>query len=386
MTPSATPFEGCQRWPGKALTLYILRDFLDATGFGPFELNATDTAINSNAEDYRAREDILAAYVLGRYENSFARVIAGVRVERTRSRTNGNLVTLIEEEDEDGEDIEIVTVDPVSFSRSYTDWLPSINLRAEASDDIILRAAVYRSVVRPNFEQAAPRFLLEDDEGEFGNPDLNPYRAWNFDLGVEYYFAPKAVLQAGFFAKTIDGYIVTTVVEDAVFNGIAFDEATIPVNADRASVVGLELAYSHAFTSLPAPFDGLLVNLNYTFTDARVDVLGRRVPLPASSKHNFNAILGYEKDGFSFRIAGTFRDKYLDELGEEPETDRYIRSHFQMDLSARYQVTKNVQLFADLVNLNNAKFTAYQRGPGGDRLLQFEEYRWTGKFGVRASF
>lgn len=370
------PITGRQAW----------RDFLEENGYGPFELNDTDTSITSNAEDFRTREDILAGYILGRYENSFARVIAGVRVERTRTQSSGNLVTLSVEEDEEGEEIETVTVDPVSFRRSYTDWLPSINLRAVASDAIILRAAVYRSVVRPNFEQAAPRFLLEDDEGEFGNPDLDPYRAWNFDLAAEYYFAPKAVLQAGFFAKTISGYIVNTVVEDAEFNGIAFDVAVIPVNADRASVVGLEVAYNHAFTGLPAPFDGLLVNLNYTFTDARVDVLGRRVPLPASSKHNFNAILGYEKDGFSFRVAGTFRDKYLDALGEDAETDRMIRSHFQLDMSARYQITRNFQLFADLVNLNNAKFTAYQRGEGGDRLLQFEEYRWTGKFGVRATF
>jgi hypothetical protein len=30
---------------------------------------------------------------------------------------------------------------------------------------------------------------------------------------------------------------------------------------------------------------------------------------------------------------------------------------------------------------------AFQRGPGNeDRLLQFEEYSWTGKIGFRASF
>ena len=36
--------------------------------------------------------------------------------------------------------------------------------------------------------------------------------------------------------------------------------------------------------------------------------------------------------------------------------------------------------------LHNAKYTAYQRGPEGDRLLQFEEYQSTVKFGVRANF
>jgi TonB-dependent receptor len=362
------------------------RDWLRANGYGQFELNDIDTTIASNAEDYRAKEDILAAYVLGRFENEWARLIAGVRVERTKTRTDGNLVTYEETTDANGDDVEIVTVTPLAFARSYTDWLPSLNLRAEAGNDLILRAGIYRSVVRPNFAQFAPRFFLEDGEAEFGNPELDPYRAWNFDLAAEWYFAPKAVLQAGLFAKSISGYIVNTELSDGSFNGVDYDEAVIPINADRGKVFGLEFAYSQAFTQLPAPFDGLLVNFNYTYTDARVDVLGRNVPLPASSRHNFNAVGGYEKGGFSFRLAGTFRDRYLDELGGDDESDRYVQPHFQLDMSARYKITKNFQIFVDLVNINNAKYTAYQRGPEQDRLLQFEEYQTTVKFGVRASF
>jgi hypothetical protein len=38
------------------------------------------------------------------------------------------------------------------------------------------------------------------------------------------------------------------------------------------------------------------------------------------------------------------------------------------------------------VNLNDATYTAYQEGPDRDRLLQFEEYSWTAKFGVKANF
>ncbi len=362
------------------------RDWLKTNGYGDFERNDVGSTVVSNAEDYRAREDILAAYVLGRFENDWARLIGGVRVERTRARTEGNLVTLEETTDANGDDVEIVTVSPLSFARSYTDWLPSLNLRAEAGKDIILRAGVYRSVVRPNFGQFAPRFLLEDGEAEFGNPGLDPYRAWNLDLAAEWYFAPKAALQAGLFAKTISGYIVNAEFEEGEFNGVAYEQAIIPVNADRGQIFGVELAYNHAFTRLPAPFDGLLVNLNYTFTDARVDVLGRNVPLPAASRHNFNAVAGYEKNGISFRVAGTFRDRFLDELGSDDETDRYVQPHFQVDMSARYRIAPNFQLFADLINVNNAKFTAFQRGPEGDRLLQFEEYRMTVKCGVRANF
>ncbi len=55
-------------------------------------------------------------------------------------------------------------------------------------------------------------------------------------------------------------------------------------------------------------------------------------------------------------------------------TDRYVRPHFQLGLSAKYRMTPNIQLFAEMVNLNNAKYTACQRGAGGDLLPQLEEY------------
>ena len=48
--------------------------------------------------------------------------------------------------------------------------------------------------------------------------------------------------------------------------------------------------------------------------------------------------------------------------------------------------SQNFQLFAELVNINDATYTAYQKGPGRERLLQYEEYGWTAKFGFKANF
>jgi outer membrane receptor protein involved in Fe transport len=137
---------------------------------------------------------------------------------------------------------------------------------------------------------------------------------------------------------------------------------------------------------LPAPFDGLLANINYTYTNARGDVLGRRIPLPSASKHTANFVLGYEKGPVSLRAAASYRDQFLDELGEGPDQDRYVRPLFQVDVTAKYRITDNFQLFFNVVNLNNATFTAYQNGPSQRRLLQFETYQRTFKFGATANF
>ncbi len=88
----------------------------------------------------------------------------------------------------------------------------------------------------------------------------------------------------------------------------------------------------------------------------------------------------------SLRLSGAGRSSYLDKLGGDAESDRYVKSHFEVDASAKYRINQNFQIFCELVNLNDATYTAYQKGTDRDRLLQYEEYSWTVKFGVKANF
>ena len=81
-----------------------------------------------------------------------------------------------------------------------------------------------------------------------------------------------------------------------------------------------------------------------------------------------------------------YRDLYLDELGDSPEEDRYVEDHLQLDLSAKYRVTAQLQVFAQFVNLGDEPYVAYQPGPGSKRLLQYEEYSWTSNLGFRFNF
>jgi TonB-dependent receptor len=377
----------------------LVRAFNSANA-GLFELNEIDTAFESNVEDFEVNEDIYAAYVMGRWSTDRTTFIAGVRMEHTEDDLSGNLTEIVEEgATRDGVVLEddTVFVTPVEHENSYTDWLPSANLKFEAAEDVILRAGVFKSVVRPGISKIAPRFIVEENdederEGEFGNPDLDPYRAWNFDVSAEWYFSPEAVIQVGAFYKRISNFIVDVEFEaddapfNGVFNGVAFDEAVIPLNGEKATVKGVEFNYQQALTFLPGALDGLLVGFNYTFTDAEGDIFNRVIPLPAASRNNYNATLGYEKGPVSLRATAAYRGEYLDELGGDADEDRYVKNHLQIDLSAKYKLTDNVRLYADFVNLNNEPYLAFQKGPGRDRLLQFETYSWTGKFGVKATF
>ena len=385
--------------PGKTeATDYFLRNLAD------FEFQSVDSAFDSAVEDFSVQEDIFAGYLLGRWDSATLNIVAGLRYESTSNTLRGNDVLLVKE---DGtlpgggiatDDTVIVT--PISLEKDYDHWLPSLNIRFEASENLVLRAAGYRSIVRPGPFQQAPRFAVEeaDDgerEGEFGNPDLRPAEAWNLDLAAEYYMNDNGAIYASVFYKNIEDFFVETTFEsgDAPFNGtfrgIAFDEATIWFNGDEADVFGIEIGFAQAFKGV---LDGIVVGANYTYTDGDGTVTlnaadgARDIPLPTTSKHTANFSLGYDKGPIDIRVSGTYRDSYLDELSSDPQYDRIVDDHFQLDLSAKFRVTEKVQLFYEWVNITNAKYFAYNNLGGRRNLYQFEENNWTMKGGVRVTF
>lgn len=376
--------------------------------FDQFELQQVDSQFDSAVEDYRVDEDIIASYLLARLETDSLRMIGGVRYEWTDNDIRGNTVTLFEEDatlpDGSIAGDDIVLASPVRFTRDYDHWLPSLNIRWEAQPDLILRAAGYRSIVRPRLGKLAPRFAVEvndDDEieGEFGNPNLVPFQAWNFDASAELYMSSNGAITAALFYKDIKNFIVDAEVDTpGTFNGIAFDEAVIPINGPGGDVWGIELGFSQSFDFLPGILGGLILQANYTYTDASGSVpVGsftdpslvtdfRNIPLPSSSKHTFNGVIGYEKGPFEMRLAGTYRDRYLDEIGGSPDSDRYVDDHFQLDFSAKFKVNKNLKLFYEWININDAEYFAYNNLGGQQNLYQFERYNWTMKFGARVTF
>lgn len=360
-----------------------------------FELVQPDSAIDSANEDYSVEEDIFAGYLLGRWETDDLLVIGGVRYERTDNTLSG-FETVLTEVDDD----EIVTVTPIQFERDYDHWLPSLNIRYAAQPNLILRLAGYRSLVRPNLEQLAPRVEIdEDNEAVIGNPTLNPFTAWNIDASIEYYMSNNGAITAAVFYKDLDDYIVGVNLESGPFLGFEFEEAESFINGESAEIFGVELSASQRLSFLPSPLDGLLVQGNYTYTDATGSVVTeplagptdtpsfRDIALPATSEHTFNAVLGYEKGPVSLRLAGTYRDGFLDEINSDgPEFDRFVDDLFQLDFTARYQATSNVQVYFEWININNAEFFAFNNFGGRQNNLQYEEYNWTMKGGLRLTF
>ena len=334
-----------------------------------------DSIIDSAVNDWVVDEDIYAGYGMVKYVTDKLVFVGGVRVERTDFDSSGNFVELIE-----GEDDDTVDITRLSSSRSYTDVLPSLNLRYNLTDNIVGRAAVSKSLIRPLFEDVASRVEVDDGEAEIGNPDLDPYSSWNYDLSLEYYPSQLSVLSVGVFYKELQDFIYYRTFDDYEFGGRLYDEATIAQNGDDADILGVEFNYQQHLSFLPEPFDGLLVSVNYTYVDSDAKLDDRSIPMPKQSDNLAGFVIGYEKNGLDLRLAMKYRDKYLDEIEGEGE-DRYTRDHTQWDFTAKYSVNENWLVYGEVANLNDE--SEYYYSGNKKRLLQYDEFGTTAVIGVQ---
>lgn len=356
-----------------------------------FDIDSAESDIASRGEDYDLSEDIYAGYGMLTADFGPVRIVGGVRVERTEYDAQGVQVTVDEENGSGDPEFSALT-----DRKRYTDTLPSLNLRFEIDERTVMRAAISRTISRPGFEAAAPRAVIEiaEDDGEFersaelGNPDLDPLRSTNVDFSVEHYPGGVALLSAGVFVKDIRDFFVLSDIAGQPGAFADFEEALIVQNGDKARVVGLELGYAQRFSMLPSPFDGLLVNANVTFIESKAELPFRErdVTLPRQSDKIGNFAIGYEKYRVSLRLAASYRDDFLDEIGDldDPATDRYAKEHLQLDFIGSVRLSDQLQVYLNAVNLNDEPFYAYF----ADRRFasQYEEYGPTYELGVKANF
>ena len=356
---------------------YELAQFGPTLSSGPIhnqlaQLNLNDwrDAEESVINDYKTSEDIHAAYVMNTIDFDRLRVIAGLRYEDTDFETQGYRIL-------DGES------SSVSTQNDYDHWLPSLHLKYQLSSDAILRAAWTNTVVRPNFEQSRPGIYIDGDEAEFGNPNLKPLEASNFDLGVEKYFGDASVISMNAFYKDIDHFIYNANVA-GTGDWTDFDEAMTFKNGSSAKIYGVELGYSQKWHNF-------IFGLNSTFSRAKADIDGmvdgelmtRTINFPSQSKVVGNAMIGWENDRVGLRLAANYKSRYLNEISgiDEPEKDLYTDDQVFVDLSGHVNFNKNIQLFFNAQNLTDEVYYNYNGNHHYN--AQYEEYGPSYKVGLK---
>ncbi len=336
---------------------------------------------DSFISDFRSHEDVLAGYVMGGTTAGALNLIGGVRVENTRFST-------------DGFESRGTAINPASASANYTNWLPGITARYDASRRLVLRASWTNTLSRPDFTQTALSRTVNDTAAAptvaQGNPHLKPLKSDNWDASVEYYLPSLGVISAAAFYKDIRDFSYQSRAGNDPILGYPL---TTFVNGSKGHIGGVELAYQQQLRFLPAPFDGLGVLANATFSDSSAkygERPGENLPFIGQSKTIGNLGLTYQKEGFFARLAANYRTPRLREdepLGDSPDDDRYVDRFLQWDFTTSYRFARGVEVYVEAVNLTNEPFRVYFGGGGAmKKLVQFEEYDWSSNFGVRWKF
>jgi iron complex outermembrane recepter protein len=292
----------------------------------------------------------------------------GLRVVQTDSTAVGNTLFTPPSSVPPGVPVIPAQSELQSFKNSYTNTLPSLNLRLKANKELQFRFAASKGMSRPELWQMQPYTTLSqtvrthqetDAQGNQvtvvdsidysgsarGNPMLKPTTSTNVDLTAEYYFGRSSSFTVALFHKQLKDVVIgqTTFYRLHDTDGLPHDfSITSPVNGAEGKASGLEFGYQQYFDKLPGWLSGFGLAGNYTYIDSRMDMyrsidrewctpkgevdaeVARRLygcdtnghiigslPLVGMSRHAFNLALLYDRGPISARVAYSWRSKYL---------------------------------------------------------------------------
>jgi len=285
---------------------------------------------------------------------------------------------------------------PSTAKRSYTDILPSANLSLDLSEQVVLRFGAGKTVTRPDFVDITPGVDLNGTllTGRGGDPNLDPYRANQYDLSIEWYPDRETIVALAAFYKDIQSYIVnSTSVETlpGVFvpgsqpagcvaagggNPNLFNcpyQINRRSNGDGGRNQGFELQVSRPI------WGGFGAVANYTYSDAKAN---NGDPIPGNSKHSLNLTGYYENDLLSARLSYNYRSKFFIDIDRAAPLNQAALS--SLDASVSVNVTDGIALTVDAVNLTNEPIEQYS-GTRAQPRATYDNGRQF-YFGVRAKF
>ncbi|CAD2224961.1 Putative TonB-dependent receptor [Pseudoalteromonas sp. 3J6] len=303
----------------------------------------------------------------------------------------------------------------------YSEFLPSLNVVMDLADNVILRTSAAQVISRPNYADLfATRNLAGYTDNRplnevlnTGNVGLSPFKAFQADIGVEWYFDDDAMLSVTYFTKEVSSFIST---QQQTNQQIGIDIPVYTTNPDAGeppcgaqqydcwtvssstngtggSIEGIEFQIQDSFDN------GFGYSFNYTYSDAEAPAENypdRVGVFSDSSKNSYNVVGFYENEDFSARLAYNWRSEFI--IREAPGWygNREHQAYGQLDFSATYSVTDYLDVTFEGINLteedsiqlgNNDASTSL---PNPDLLNDFPVWSFEGearyKLGVTMRF
>lgn len=319
------------------------------------------------------------------YENDYCQNGPGGAFDPNKPKgEDGNCLVIPEKDRQDR------VFSPNAEGKSYTDVLPSFNISWDVTPDLLVRAAASKVISRPGYgDLAGSRSLTFNadpfvfDRAEFGarpgwfgnggNFALKPFSAWQYDVGVEWYFRPGSVLGATLFRKDVSDFIVPVVIDlsqEVAGETVTVQQYSTQANGTSAVSQGVEVYAQHTLDF------GLGAQVNFTYNDtsqAAVSLNGTEVgesPLVGSAKTQVNASIFYERGPVLLRASYNRRGEVV--RGLSSGLNVYDDPYEQVDLNAAFEVFQNLQITASIINLTKSEQRQHLGNDTKDRFISNE--------------
>jgi len=308
-----------------------------------------------------------------------------------------------------------VTRTNLAGGKTYTDFLPSMNLQFHLPAEQTLRFAVARTLARPRMDQMRASKTFSYDaakanntdinfspwSGSGGNPELEPWRADAYDVSYEKYFGRQAYVSLAAFYKDLKTYVYD---QSVVFDFTGFPTGggvpatsqglvTTPQNGKGGKLKGVEFAASIPGALFTEWLDGFGATFSASYTDSSIhpNPNDLSTPIPGLSKTVANLTVYYEKNGFSFRVSDRYRSKFLGEVTGfgNGRNYRMVKGESVVDSQIGYTFSdgpmNGLSILAQVNNLTNEPFVTYQNNDPR-QVIDYQNYGRTYLVGLNYRF
>lgn len=362
-------------------------------------------------DDYNVEENVFASYVMTELNiGNYLMIMPGVRFERTYGYFTGRVGSVPDPSTELPPESDAIK--DTSATNSYNNWFPMVHLRIKPADWFDIRLAYTETLSRPRLDYQLPNVKVSGSglTVDLGRPDLNPQLSTNYDAYLSIYGNRVGLFTVGAFYKSIDdliylrgGHKILNAEEEGYPEQWQGFTLTQPENNPfETEVYGIEVEWQSNLKWLPSPFDGLVINANYShiwsettfprsFVERKVidefpyvitNVIDtfRTGKMPDQAADIANLSIGYDYEGFSGRISMLLHGETLTSVGDRPEFDGFSDTYIRWDLSLKYQFTDYIGIFWNFNNLTDEADESYQQRTRYPTNQEF--YGWTTDIGL----
>ncbi len=204
---------------------------------------------------YDGTQTILGIYAMNEMQvTDKLKSVYGVRMEKVGMNYAGVI-------SENGNDVEIdeKTLDETNF-------LPSVSLIYNLSENMNVRGSFTKTLARPSFREKSGAFIDDPVSGLtfIGNIDVKQAEILNYDLRWENFYNPGEMVSASLFYKDFTNHIAIVSYE------VAPNQVT-PRNVGSAVAFGAEFEARKNLSFLGPLFNNFSTGGNFTYTISRVD-------------------------------------------------------------------------------------------------------------------